>query len=34
MSRIEVIGQGGWLADACEEVAAAIRTSDTRGGAT
>jgi hypothetical protein len=28
MSRIEVIGQSGWLADAREEVAAAIRTSD------
>ncbi|KND58027.1 hypothetical protein BVER_00324c [Candidatus Burkholderia verschuerenii] len=28
MSRIEVIGQSGWLADAREEVAAAMRTSD------
>jgi hypothetical protein len=28
MDRIEVIGQSGWLADAREEVAAAIRTSD------
>jgi hypothetical protein len=28
MNRIEVIGQSGWLADAREEVAAAIRTAD------